>query len=246
MKQRTITEIILHCSATWSKQDIGVRQIAEWHTMPKSKGGRGWDHIGYHYVIRRSGKVEDGCPLSVPGYHCSGHNAGSVGVCLVGGGPMGEDNNFTEEQFDSLASLIRKLRGEWPLASIHGHNEYADKACPVFSVSDFLTAYGISRYPWDTKRWPHFRPSEFSSLWGGGEMPDVWTDALDALERLREKYGHPLVIMRSEYKEEVRVLLCDIRIPQELRDRVIRLAMDAGFASARDVGDGVMVCMGGV
>ena len=60
---RDITEIFLHCSATWSKQDIGLKEITAWHTAPKSKGGRGWSHVGYHYIIRRDGTVEKGCPI---------------------------------------------------------------------------------------------------------------------------------------------------------------------------------------
>lgn len=240
---REITEIILHCSATWSKQDIGVKEIKDWHIR-----GRGWSHIGYHYVIRRDGQLEEGCPLEVPGIHCSGHNARSIGICLVGGGPNGEDNNFNREQFDMLAKLIGQLRQKFPCTSIHGHNEFANKACPVFSVAKFLTDYGIpqaqANFEWDGLRWPHFKPREFTALWGGGKMPATWEKALDALEELRRAYGKPLVILSSQWQPTARVLICDIRVPASAQAVFITQAMQAGFSSARVVSNGVRVYMG--
>ena len=41
----------------------------------------------------------------------------------------------TEEQKESLINLIADLRKKYPVLSIHGHNEYAAKACPSFDVS---------------------------------------------------------------------------------------------------------------
>jgi N-acetyl-anhydromuramyl-L-alanine amidase AmpD len=41
----------------------------------------------------------------------------------------------TEEQKGSLISLIADLRKKYPSVEIHGHNEYAAKACPSFDVS---------------------------------------------------------------------------------------------------------------
>lgn len=237
---REILEIILHCSATYSYQDIGVKEITQWHTMPEPSG-RGWSHIGYHFVIRLNGTIETGCPLETAGIHCSGHNARSIGICLVGGGLNGEDNCFTTEQFDSLAGLIRKLRRRWPMASIHGHNEYAKKACPVFSVPKFLARYNIAKVPWSAGRWPHFKPSEFSALWGEGEMPKVWSRTLDALERLREKYGKPLVLLKTEYKPDIPMLSCDIRIPPADQSDFIKKAVSVGFGSALSAGSAVRV-----
>jgi N-acetylmuramoyl-L-alanine amidase len=244
---REINEIILHCSATWSKQDIGLKEITQWHTMPQPRG-RGWDHVGYHYIIRRNGVVEKGCSLEVRGYHCSGHNAHSIGICMVGGGPNGEDTYFTEAQYDALAKLVKELRQRYPMTNIFGHREFARKACPVFSVVDFLQRYAIPKYAncWDSKRWPHFKPAEFSSLWGEGDIPVIWGQTLDALERLRTLYGKPLVILASEYKRGIPILTVDLKIPAAARSAVTRQAIDAGFESARAVDNGVRVYMGAV
>jgi hypothetical protein len=241
---RSITEIFLHCSATWSNQDVGAAEIRRWHTLPEPQG-RGWKDIGYHYVIRRNGAVENGRPLEQAGAHCTGHNAHSIGICMVGGGPNGEDNSFTEAQFDALARIIKRLRKQYPMTNIYGHNEFANKKCPVFSVPAFLRRYSISKYAncWDNARWPHFKASEFSELWGEGDMPAVWIRTLDALEALRLEYGKPIVLLKTEWKADVPALIVDLKIPASARQSVIRKAMDAGFGSARAIENGVRVYM---
>lgn len=249
-----INEFILHCSANGPGSNIGAREIRRYHTLPVAKGGRGWEDIGYHVVIRRDGTEEDGRPLEYQGAHCEGHNKTTIGICLVGGidNSGRPQDNFTREQFDALAKLIRRLRLRWPKASIHGHNEYANKPCPVFNVAKFLERYGIVQDPgapaWDAGRWPHFRPAEFEKsgcdgLWGSGPMPTVWKAVLDALERSRERYGHPLILDKAEWHPETPALMCDVRIPESARPSFIRLAMDAGFVSARSVSGGVRLYM---
>ena len=60
---RQITEIIIHCSYTPASMDTSVDEIRQWHKA------RGWRDIGYHYVIRRSGHVDLGRPISLAGAH---------------------------------------------------------------------------------------------------------------------------------------------------------------------------------
>ena len=51
-----------------------------------------------------------------------------------------EGRNFTvadtrtRDQKAAMRSLIEQLKEEYPLATIHGHNEFANKACPCFNV----------------------------------------------------------------------------------------------------------------
>lgn len=136
MPTRKITEIIIHCAATRASQGIGVQEIRRWHTAPRPKG-RGWDDIGYHYVIRRDGTLESGRPLDKAGFHCAGRNANTVGICLAGG--VAEDGvtpecNYTPEQWHTLARTVYDLLKRYPGATVHGHNEFAAKACPCFDV----------------------------------------------------------------------------------------------------------------
>ena len=136
---RQVNRIIIHCSATRPSTDIGADEIRKWHTDRPPKGN-GWGDIGYHGVIRRNGELESGRPMSVPGAHVSGRNADSIGICLVGG--VAEDgrtpeNNFTPEQWAGLERVIKDLVKRYPGATVHGHNEFAAKACPSFDVKQW-------------------------------------------------------------------------------------------------------------
>ena len=76
---RQIKYIIIHCSATAEGKDFGAKDIDRWHRA------RGWNGIGYHYVIRLDGTIEKGRDVSKVGAHCAGVNSISVGVCYIGG-----------------------------------------------------------------------------------------------------------------------------------------------------------------
>jgi hypothetical protein len=142
---RKLTEIIVHCSATrpdWmAKNSLNdkVKEIRLWH-MSKPKE---WKDIGYHYLIDRNGDLAAGRPLSETGAHTQGRNTGTVGICLIGGhGSAATDEfskNFTKEQDESLRLLIQRLRDQNPsITLVTGHNQYAAKACPGFSVPKWL------------------------------------------------------------------------------------------------------------
>lgn len=135
-KMRKITKIIIHCAATPDGKDYTVEQIRQWHTTPKPKGN-GWKDIGYHFVIYRDGSVHPGRPIEQIGAHTSGYNANSIGICYIGGcakdGKTPKDTR-TIEQKAALVKLVAELRRRFPNASVHGHNEFANKACPSFNV----------------------------------------------------------------------------------------------------------------
>lgn len=131
---RSIDKIIIHCSATREGCDFTVKDIDAWHRA------RGFDGIGYHYVIYRDGSVHPGRPVERPGAHCKGHNAHSIGVCYIGGlaadGRTPKDTR-TDAQRAALKTLVQQLKAQYPAATIHGHNEFAAKACPCFEVRRF-------------------------------------------------------------------------------------------------------------
>ena len=77
---RTITLIVIHCSAVRPDQTSSAAQIDTWHRRQGWKLG-----IGYHYVIRRNGEIEPGSPEYMVGAHCRNHNAHSIGICYEGG-----------------------------------------------------------------------------------------------------------------------------------------------------------------
>lgn len=131
---REIDTIIIHCAATKPDMDIGAAEIERWHRA------RGFFGIGYHFIIRRNGKLEEGRPIEQAGAHASGHNAHSIGICMVGGiNDKGKpENNFTDAQWETLKSLTTNLVHKYKALKIIGHNEVSNKACPSFSVSKWL------------------------------------------------------------------------------------------------------------
>ena len=128
---RNINKIIVHCSATPEGKNFTVKQIDACHRQ------RGFNGIGYHFVIYLDGSVHVGRPLAKAGAHCKGYNAHSIGVCYIGGvatdGKTPKDTR-TDAQKASLVKLITELRQQFPNASVHGHREFANKACPCFEA----------------------------------------------------------------------------------------------------------------
>lgn len=129
---RVINEIIVHCTATPEGKDYTVADIDKWHKA------RGWKGIGYHYVIYRDGSIHQGRPETEIGAHCQGHNDNSIGVVYVGGlasdGKTPKDTR-TDAQKKSLENLLKQLKQKYPKAAIHGHRDFAAKACPSFDAT---------------------------------------------------------------------------------------------------------------
>ena len=71
---RTITLIIIHCSATREGQSFDFEQCRCDHI-----NHRRFQDIGYHFYITRDGDIHRGRPLEKPGAHCRNHNSHSVG-----------------------------------------------------------------------------------------------------------------------------------------------------------------------
>lgn len=128
---RNINKIIVHCSATPEGRNFTIKQIDAWHRQ------RGFNGIGYHFVIYLDGSVHVGRPLHKSGAHCKGQNKNSIGICYIGGceaHTQKPKDTRTDTQKASLVKLITELRQQFPNASVHGHREFANKACPCFDA----------------------------------------------------------------------------------------------------------------
>ena len=125
---RSITLIVIHCSAVKPDQTSSAAQIDTWHRQQGWKLG-----IGYHYVIRRNGVVEFGRPEYMVGAHCQGHNSHSIGVCYEGGLDIrGKPaDTRTPEQKAAIRALLEELHSRYPRAMIVGHHTLNPlKDCP--------------------------------------------------------------------------------------------------------------------
>lgn len=141
--QYPVREIVVHCSATPPEWMTGlpfaakVREIRLWHTRD-----RGWKDIGYTWLCDRDGSILPGRPETVIGAGVEGHNSGVIHICLIGGhGAAATDpfqRHFTTLQNTALRDLIRKISAHTQIAEITGHNQWAAKACPGFSVPLWL------------------------------------------------------------------------------------------------------------
>ena len=125
---RKITKIIVHCSDSDVEAHDNLETIRKWHVDE-----RGWDDVGYHYVITKDGSVKQGRDIGKAGAHTFGHNDDSIGICLTG------KEDFTPSQFFSLAWTIRDIFDMYPdIQKVLPHNFYTQgKTCPNFNLSIF-------------------------------------------------------------------------------------------------------------
>lgn len=128
---RTITLIIIHCSATPEGKDYTVQDVDRWHRA------KGWKMIGYHYLVLLDGTIQQGRPEDMIGSHCLNHNKYSIGVCYVGGLDANghPKDTRTEAQKQSLRTLLQQLKSKYPNALIVSHHTFnPQKACPCFDA----------------------------------------------------------------------------------------------------------------
>jgi hypothetical protein len=133
--ERDWRAIVVHHMAS------GTGSAAAIHRIHRAKG---WDGIGYHFVIgngtlTKDGKIELGYRWKTQevAAHCKAPRNGdknwwnrrSIGICLIG--------DFTSTkpspaQMDSLVSVIRVLMAEYhiPLSEVRPHGDVKVTACP--------------------------------------------------------------------------------------------------------------------
>jgi N-acetylmuramoyl-L-alanine amidase len=129
---RKLDRIILHCTATPEGRHVDVDTIRVWHKT------RGWSDVGYHFIIYIDGSVHVGRAVEKTGAHVAGHNATTIGVVYVGGTDAAgkAKDTMNERQETAFVNLVKHLRDQFGPLTLHGHNEYAAKACPSFIVKD--------------------------------------------------------------------------------------------------------------
>ena len=124
LKTENIKFLVVNCSDSEDSNNLSAFDIHKMHL------NFGWDGIGYHKVINRSGKIENGRPEYWIGAHVKGKNRISLGVCLIG------RHKFTKKQFISLEQVLKKWKILHPNAKIVGHRDAGNtsKSCPNFDV----------------------------------------------------------------------------------------------------------------
>ena len=132
---RYIDKLIVHCTATPQFKDFDVEDVRDWHVK-----GNGWSDVGYHWLVKLDGTVQEGRPMERIGSHVRGQNKSSIGIAYVGG--MDKDMNEwidtrTPEQKDAIFNLLMDLKFQFPDAVVYGHNDFTDKkVCPCYNAKE--------------------------------------------------------------------------------------------------------------
>ena len=135
---------MVHCTATVEGKDFTAADIDSWHK------NRGWRGIGYHYVVRLNGAIEQGRKEETVGAHVRGHNRNSIGVSYIGGldKDLKAKDTRTAAQKKALIELLSELKKKYPKAMIVGHRDFSPdtnnngiiepfefiKECPCFDA----------------------------------------------------------------------------------------------------------------
>ena len=130
---RQIKYLVVHCSATPEGRNHTAKDIDLWHRQ------RGFDGIGYNYIIRLDGTVEEGRDVNKIPSHVKGYNKESIGICYIGGidkNTLQPKDTRTPAQKEALKKLLIELKKMYPQAEILGHRDFPNvaKACPCFNA----------------------------------------------------------------------------------------------------------------
>jgi hypothetical protein len=139
-------KLTLHHAAGWAARSLeeGKKQvlaIQEFH-----QEGRGWNDIGYHFVVDMAGNIYQGRPETVVGAHVGGANTGNTGVCILGCYHPPEPNfscndQMTPETKRALVHLyawICDTYGVDPKVLL-GHRDYfGTTSCPGDNVEPLI------------------------------------------------------------------------------------------------------------
>ena len=143
--KRTITVIVVHCTATRVDADFTQKDLLRCHRA------RGITCVGYHFYIRKDGYIWSTRPLEMVGAHALGYNQNSIGIAYEGG--LDEQGHpadtRTEKQKFSMRALIRTLKKDFPITRVCGHRDLSPdkngngvvepsewlKQCPCFDVA---------------------------------------------------------------------------------------------------------------
>lgn len=131
---RTIKKLIIHCSDSPDSLNIGFREINQWHKEKGWLDTKSDVSCGYHWIVKRNGKVEAGRPEASVGSHCYGQNRESIGICWVG------RDKLDPRQDEALRKLCLRIMKTYGLkiGDVYGHCEFNEgKTCPNMNMHEF-------------------------------------------------------------------------------------------------------------
>jgi len=115
--------------------------------------GRGWKRLGYSDLINLKGEL-----ISLTDWNqdeliqnhemtwgAAGINSISRHVVYAGGvnkNDVAEDTRNNYQNY-TLEHYVKFILLRYPWITVHGHNEFSNKACPSFDVQEWLKEIGL-------------------------------------------------------------------------------------------------------
>lgn len=119
MSTRKSTErIILHHAGA---KNCSAEDIQRWHL------NNGWAGAGYHFLVRKDGKMYRLRPEDKVGAHAYGSNYNSIGICFEGD-YMAED--MLEAQKEAGKELVAYLKNKYNISTVQKHRDVCATSCP--------------------------------------------------------------------------------------------------------------------
>ena len=119
MSTREATErIILHHA---DAKKCSAEDIHRWHL------NNGWSGAGYHFLVRKDGKIYRLRPEDKVGAHAYSSNYNSIGICFEGNF-MEED--MPEAQKQSGKELVAYLKDKYNIKVVQAHRDVCATSCP--------------------------------------------------------------------------------------------------------------------
>ena len=128
----SIDLLVVHHSAS-DPRTTTIETIRRWHVDE-----RGWDAIGYHWVITADGHTHSTRPLTKQGAHAPKANSRSWGVCVVGDNTK-DRMRWNEDQETALLDLIEAVQRLVPGVKVLGHRDTGQATeCPGLDMAQWL------------------------------------------------------------------------------------------------------------
>jgi N-acetylmuramoyl-L-alanine amidase len=133
--------LTVHCAATPEGRDVKAPTISQWDIAR-------FGQTSYHAVCELDGTIVRTLPDDARGAHVGGHNTGNLGLCYVGGmdaANKAPKDTRTAAQKAAMLDYIRAVKAAHPGIKVLGHRDWPGvaKACPSFSVAEWLRSEGI-------------------------------------------------------------------------------------------------------
>lgn len=125
LTNRTKTDAIIVHHIGNTNADVSAATVHQWHLA------NGWAGIGYHFLIRKDGTIEQGRPMGTIGAHCYGENYHTVGINIVGNFMTAQPETAQMRSAARLIAAICRFYGMQPGGStVFGHRDFNATACP--------------------------------------------------------------------------------------------------------------------